>query len=132
MEKTIELVNERIRDGNAVVVTAERMPGVVAELDWGAIPVHPEAVALARKGMFPGGALSNLEAYAEHVHFAPALGDWQQLLLADPQTSGGLLVAFAPSRLEGALAAFREAGVPTAVIGRLVAGPAPRIVVSGR
>ena len=97
--------------------------GVVAELDWGAIPVHPEAVALARKGMFPGGALSNLEAYADHVRFAPTLADWQQLLLADPQTSGGLLVAFAPSRLEGALAAFREAGVPAAVVGRMVAGP---------
>ncbi|KAF5057120.1 Inosine-5'-monophosphate dehydrogenase [anaerobic digester metagenome] len=32
MERTIDLVNERIRDGNAVVVTAERMPDLVAEL----------------------------------------------------------------------------------------------------
>jgi len=32
MERTIDLINERIRDGNAVVVTAERMPDLVAEL----------------------------------------------------------------------------------------------------
>lgn len=36
----------------------------------------------------------NLHAYAERLDFAPELEEWQRLLLCDPQTSGGLLIAF--------------------------------------
>lgn len=32
MKKSIDLINERVRDGNARVVTADEMPGIVAEL----------------------------------------------------------------------------------------------------
>jgi selenide,water dikinase len=55
----------------------------------------------------------------------PALTEWQRHLLADPQTSGGLLIACAPARAETILRTIVEAGYPLArIIGRAVEGPA--------
>ena len=96
-----------------------RGAGLTAELDWSAIPVLPEALPLAESGVFPGGARNNLKAYLERTGRDPALADWQSLLLADPQTSGGLLIAFPLERLDAALADFAHAGIPASVIGRM-------------
>ena len=121
-------------------VTAENVPMTIGKLDlhytgegvYGTILLWDDAsrrMTPAQRGAFLRALLGEVTQPMgvpnEYVveFFAPTLADWQQLLLADPQTSGGLLVAFAPSRLEGALAAFREAGVPAAVVGRMVAGP---------
>jgi selenide,water dikinase len=93
--------------------------GVGAAIDFAAIPVLPEALALAEAGVFPGGARTNLEAYAGTLCWDSALAKWQQLLLADPQTSGGLLIAFPPVRVPAALEAMAEQGLAAAVIGRL-------------
>jgi selenide,water dikinase len=103
--------------------------GLGAEIDFAAIPVLAEALDLARAGVFAGGARTNLAAYADAVHFDPALEDWQRLLLADPQTSGGLLIAFPAERADGALAALARAGVTAAPIGRLLGGTSPRVSV---
>lgn len=43
-----------------------------------------EALVLARQGLFPGGARTNLKAYAGRIEFAPALEEWQRLLLTAP------------------------------------------------
>jgi selenide,water dikinase len=53
-------------------------------------------------------------------------------VLFDPQTSGGLLMAVAPARLEALLEALAAEGVGTrAVIGEVVGGPAGFIEVQG-
>jgi selenide,water dikinase len=53
-----------------------------------------------------------------------------RLLLADAQTSGGLVIAVAPERLDALVAALvRERALAAAVIGRVVAGPPGRITV---
>jgi selenide,water dikinase len=103
--------------------------GLGAEIDFPAVPVLDEALEMARLGLFPGGARTNYEAYLGRLDFDPALEEWQRLLLADPQTSGGLLICFAPERLDNALEALRLAGVPAAVVGRLVAASRPGVVV---
>ena len=72
-----------------------------------------------------------IPAYAERLEFDPALEEWQRLLLTDPQTSGGLLIAFAPEQVEPALAALQAAGVPATIIGRLVPSESPRVWVRG-
>jgi selenide,water dikinase len=58
------------------------------------------------------------------------LPDWKRHLLADPQTSGGLLVACAPERAEAIVKTANAAGCPAArVIGHAEAGkPSVRIV----
>ena len=105
--------------------------GLAAEIDSGAVPLLAEAVELARAGVFPGGARTNLAAYGTALEFDPALADWERLLLTDPQTSGGLLIAFPRERLDGALEALSQAGVAAATIGRLFGADTPRIRIAG-
>jgi len=99
-----------------------RAAGVGARVEFSALPFLAEALTLARAGLFPGGAKTNLAAYGEALQFDAELSDWQRLLLTDPQTSGGLLIAFPPERLTGALAAFASRGVGATVIGQMVPG----------
>ncbi len=110
-----------------------RASGVSAELDVEAVPVLPGVSELIDAGMVPGGTLRNLESVARMVDFG-MLGRDTQLLLADAQTSGGLLLAV-PAPLHGALLeALSEEGVDAASVGRIVArgfadGPTGRITV---
>jgi selenide,water dikinase len=107
-----------------------RACGLTFELDFDAIPVHEEAIPLAQAGSFPGGAKTNLQNYAPVTSFAERLQPWQQLLLADPQTSGGLLMAFPHDHLEGVLKDCQENGVFCAVIGRVTAASNKQVAVT--
>jgi hypothetical protein len=70
-------------------------------------------------------ALENLEHVAPHVDFAPGLSHVDRILLADAQTSGGLLIALPEERCEALLSALRDRGVADARrIGRF-ATPGP-------
>jgi selenide,water dikinase len=62
------------------------------------IPLYPEAARLAAEWCFPGGGFDNAEFFGPHVEFASQFSQDQQLLLFDPQTSGGLLLAVAPDQ----------------------------------
>src|SRR5207253_631548 len=67
---------------------------------------------------------------APAVAFADAVDGTTRLLLADAQTSGGLLIAVAPDRADALVAALgREGTLTAAVIGRVVAGGVGRIAV---
>lgn len=105
--------------------------GVAARVRSGAIPLLPEARTLARQGAVAGGTARNFEFLEDKVEFAAAVDEEMRLLLADAQTSGGLLIAVAPDRrpaLEEALQ--RRAVAPVAHIGELVAGPPGRLMVT--
>jgi len=101
-----------------------------AELKFEQVPVLSEALPLAQQGIGPGAIDRNLASYGQEVDFAPQLERWQQRLLADAQTSGGLLVAVAPGSVEAVLSLFAADGfAQAAVIGRLKSG-AVRVAVS--
>jgi len=88
-------------------------------LDFDAIPSLPLALGLAETGVVPGGTRKNLEFVAPHVGFGGALSEAQQLLLADAQTSGGLVLAVAAAQADALLDALHEAGeTASSVIGR--------------
>lgn len=53
---------------------------------------------LAEQGFIARASGRNWACYAADVVLSDDLPDWQRLLLADPQTSGGLLVACAPEK----------------------------------
>jgi len=114
--------------GHAVEMA--RGAGLTLELHWSRVPLIPAAVPLARAGLFPGGARTNLEAYRDSVAIDYALAEWQALSLADPQTSGGLLIAFAPERAQRALSDLAEAGVPARTVGRVSQRQDKDVVVS--
>jgi selenide,water dikinase len=92
--------------------------GVDAEIDVAAVPLLRGARELAEAGTMPGGSRRNRDWVAPSVD----AGDHDELavlLLADAQTSGGLLFGAAPER---AAAAVRALGAPSAVIGRVRVG----------
>ena len=86
--------------------------GVELEIDVSAVDMIPEAAELAKMGILPEGMYRN-RAFAEDSVDPGAAELWQQDLLYDPQTSGGLLMAADPA---GAEALFREleGAVPSA------------------
>lgn len=103
---------------------------VGATLRWSAVPVLAAARRLAAQDCFPGGTRANLASVARRVRLHRDLqaDPSVALLLADAQTSGGLLAAVAPRAVGRAMAALDAAGVPTAIIGEIMAGK-PRVRV---
>jgi selenide,water dikinase len=94
--------------------------GVGAEIEFGSIPFIAGAEELARDGVAPGGTHRNLSSVEPDVVWADSIDDIQKVLLADAQTSGGLLIAVAPDKLDYLLEALADKGVSTrAVVGRI-------------
>jgi selenide,water dikinase len=78
---------------------------------------------MAQQGTFPGAVSRNLDSYGQYLDFSSSIPEWQQHLLVDPQTNGGLLVAVAAEQAEAVLQLVREAGCQqAAVVGKLVDG----------
>ena len=101
-----------------------------ARIESGRLPLLPAAVGFAREGIGPGAIARNLASFGAEVAFADAVPDWLRRIMADAQTSGGLLAAVAPEGADDVLARFRAQGFASAaVIGRMHAG-APIVSVS--
>jgi selenide,water dikinase len=104
--------------------------GVAAELTARAVPLLPRAREAAARGAIPGGSQRNMASLADAVTFAADIDPTDRMLLADAQTSGGLLIAVAPDRCAALVAALeREHAPAAAVIGRVTAGAPGRIAV---
>jgi selenide,water dikinase len=69
-----------------------RASGVGAVLERSAVPVIEGAHAALREGFVSGGTRRNLDWVRPHLRQAPDVSEDDLLLLADAQTSGGLLV----------------------------------------
>ncbi len=94
--------------------------GVAAVIESSSVPLLPQAVELTAAGAVPGGSKANLEYISPHVGFASAVSPYLRLLLADAQTSGGLLFAVAESEAERLLNELHDRGVKAARIGMVV------------
>ena len=104
--------------------------GVAAELRAAAVPLLPRAREAAERGAVPGGTSRNAESLAATVEYTSGIDATTRVLLADAQTSGGMLIAVAPDRVDALVAALRREGTPVAVvIGRVVSGTPGRISV---
>jgi selenide,water dikinase len=96
--------------------------GVDAVIEMGAVPLLPGAREQAEAGIVPGGTRRNRDWVADVLDLAPGVGETDVVLLADAQTSGGLLFGAEPERAAAAVAELREQGLDAAVIGHAVAG----------
>jgi selenide,water dikinase len=89
-----------------------------AEIEYNKVPLLPNALDYIAQKAVPGGTHRNWASYGNKVKLAD---EDQKLILADPQTSGGLLVAVRPESRDELLAAFNEYGIEvTGEIGRMV------------
>jgi selenide,water dikinase len=93
-----------------------RASGLSAELEADAVPLLPGAVTLAGAGSVPGGTHRNLRAATGFTDFGP-LAPPMRTLLADAQTSGGLLLSVSETQLDRLIAGLTESGQHHAVIG---------------
>jgi len=105
--------------GNMLRASSETAGAALgARVDHAAVPLFDRVAEMAEAGLCPGGTRRNLDYAAPQVDFAPALTEAECLLLADAQTSGGLLIAIDPARLDALLGGLEDRGVGVrAVIG---------------
>jgi selenide,water dikinase len=96
--------------------------GVGLRFDWENIPFTQGAYKYASEYIFPGGAFDNLLYFEPHTQFTKSLPKESQLLLFDPQTSGGLLMAVPPGKLGAMLSRAEEIGQSLWVVGEVVEG----------
>lgn len=103
--------------------------GVAGEVDAATVPVIDGVRDLVAQGMVAGGSQRNHAFVSDVVNWGPLPAD-EQLLLADAQTSGGLLIAVAPERAPALVGGLERRGsLAAAVIGRAVAGTAGHITI---
>ncbi len=102
--------------------------GVQMRIHFDAVPFTSAARKFAQQDTFPGGSLDNREFYSPHVTFANGIEKWEQTLLFDAQTSGGLLLAV-PEAKASAFAA-EAARLEQAVwqIGEVLAGQGIQVI----
>jgi selenide,water dikinase len=95
---------------------------VAAVIDPDAVPVLPGVVDLVAAGHYPGGSRRNLESVRPFI--SGQLPDQNLFkVLADAQTSGGLLIAVDPERADELVSDLLEAGcLSAAIVGGLAAG----------
>lgn len=93
---------------------------VTADIGSFKVPVLEEVWPLAREGVYPGGASRNLQRVEPHVQWPDDISDEMKIVLADPQTSGGLLIAISPHDVDELLKRLEVAGtLARAVIGEV-------------
>ncbi len=99
------------------------------EIHFDKLPFIGNTKELATAGIIPGGTFNNLDYVKGDVNFGD-YGRTQQLLLADAQTSGGLLVALPPNEAEKYLEGLHLAGIEIAcVVGRFIDGGVGKIYI---
>ncbi len=104
--------------------------GVAATIWSDLVPVIPAARAYVRNGVAPGGTHANRRFLSRWVDYDADLIEWEQLLLCDAQTSGGLLAALPASSAEEVVRELQAHGLAcAAVVGSIDAGEAGRIRV---
>lgn len=87
-----------------------------------AVPLLPRVLTLARAGLVPGGSHRNLAALGDFVRWPSEVDEATRLVLADAQTSGGLLMSVAATRVAALLSALSARNVQGVVVGEVIPG----------
>ena len=102
--------------------------GVRFRIRFDALPWLPGALGYAEAWVFPGGAFNNQAFYKPVTTYTRPLADWEEVLLHDPQTSGGLLIAVPADRVAAFQQFCLERDLETWDIGEVVAGEGIEII----
>jgi selenide,water dikinase len=94
--------------------------GVALVFESASLPVLEGALGLAAANT-PGGGKTNQSHFGQRVVMGESVIDAMRLVIFDPQTSGGLLVAVDSSATAYVMGRLHDAGVPAMVIGRVEA-----------
>lgn len=95
--------------------------GVAAEITADALPVLPGVPELIRTGHISGGTKRNLKDLATQVDFGETV-EASRLILADPQTSGGLLMSVPAEHANRLMELLQDDAPSATIIGRVTEG----------
>jgi len=93
-----------------------------------AIPLLPGATEYAAEWIFPGGSHNNKAYYGHLVQFDPGIPEDRQMLLWDAQTSGGLLLAVSPDRVNDFFAECALHEQPAWAVGEVLEGDGIQVI----
>jgi selenide,water dikinase len=96
--------------------------GVGLRIKFDFVPFLAGARTYAEAWTFPAGSLDNRQYFGDQVTFVPGIDEAAQMLLFDAQTSGGLLLAVPPDKVDAWRAAAAQADLPLWKIGEVVSG----------
>lgn len=98
--------------------------GVSAKLFGHRVPLLEQTEEFLGMGIVPAGAYTNRSHFQQWLAQSSGASDDLEILLADPQTSGGLLIAATPDAAEMIISELGERGyaLPVAIVGEVVAG----------
>ena len=96
--------------------------GVSLTVEFGDVPFIAGARRYAEMGCYAGGAFDNKAHFESQVRFSDSIDEENQMLLFDPQTSGGLLLGIPQNKVDAFQARARELNQASWVIGRVEAG----------
>jgi selenide,water dikinase len=99
--------------------------GVDVALDVASVPVLGGVRDLAAAGVVPGGSARNRAFVADRLDVADGVDDLDVTILADAQTSGGLVVGVDPGRADGMVAELRSTGHSVAIMGEVLPASTP-------
>jgi selenide,water dikinase len=91
--------------------------GLTAILEFDKVPTLPYIEDYLAQKSFPGGTVRNWNSYG---HKVSELTETQRYILADPQTSGGLLIAVTPEGQKEVEKVLADYGIEAEPIGKLV------------
>lgn len=101
--------------------------GVTIRLHGKALPLMDEALDMAEMGIIPSGAYRNMDYVKPHLAVLPSAQQALLDLAADPQTSGGLLVALPREQAERLLSLLRPFAPWSAIVGEVSARKASEL-----
>ena len=96
---------------------------VTFRIEVAALPLLPSVMEYAEKGYLTGGGMSNRQFAADEIELVGRYTPATEMLLCDPQTSGGLLVSIPGDEADAYIRSLRERGVEDAAIIGEVRGP---------
>ena len=93
--------------------------GLAVELFANDVPVLPGVQSLAQTGFIPGGTKDNLSFVESITHFNADLPLIMKYILADAQTSGGLLISLPEVSARDLLSDLKKRAIPAAIVGKI-------------
>lgn len=96
--------------------------GIGITYHYDKIPFVPNYEKFMEMELFPAGAVENQKFYQKYTHFSEKISEDQQMMLFDPQTSGGLLLGVNPQKIDTFMEKAAQIDQPAWIIGEASEG----------